>query len=582
MSMICTSGAIRLITPWQVPTKSSCRPKSVRNVTNMPAATASTSPSRSWVRASATTSSPAARAARVVCGPIETAGSGAPSARTTRAAEPEASTTEIAARRRPASRLGAVERDEVRVERVDEQRARPFGAGEEHAPGGPRQLASRPSCVETRGTRSGSIPARGAPPRFPGRSRRSARSCPSGAARAARAVRARHDDPVVAARVDRSGSSSGSIRISGQTTTSSPSASSRATSGRACSRGRVTTTLTSTAPTELRSARPSSAGSSPLRRSIHAPSSSATSAVRRLAVVVRRHRREAAAADRGDARALGLDATARLRVVDARRRAPPRPRAPAARARPGPPPAAARPGRSGSPISRAEAEPVEPARGEDDRVEPALAALAQARVDVAAQRLDRERRLEREQLRAPAHRGGADAHPGPELGRAAERVARILARQVRADREPVGVRRGHVLRGVHGDVDAPVEQRLLELLHEDAARADLAERPRAVAVARGRDRHERDLDARRARSALRGELGLREREPTAAGADANQHGTPRDCRDARLARDAGPAAGRARTRSAPGAAAAARSRAREPAHASSSSPSPNRWRTASA
>src|SRR5947208_1377247 len=32
--MICTSGAIVLMTPWQVPTKSSCRPKSLRNVRN--------------------------------------------------------------------------------------------------------------------------------------------------------------------------------------------------------------------------------------------------------------------------------------------------------------------------------------------------------------------------------------------------------------------------------------------------------------------------------------------------------------------------------------------------------------------
>src|SRR5947208_15046 len=34
MSMISTSGAMRFITPWQVPTKSSCTPKSVRNVMN--------------------------------------------------------------------------------------------------------------------------------------------------------------------------------------------------------------------------------------------------------------------------------------------------------------------------------------------------------------------------------------------------------------------------------------------------------------------------------------------------------------------------------------------------------------------
>ena len=67
---------------------------------------------------------------------------------------------------------------------------------------------------------------------------------------------------------------------------------------------------------------------------------------------------------------------------------------------------------------------------------------------------------------------------------AAERVTRVLALEVRADGEARGVRRGHVLCGVHGNVDAPVEQRLLELLDEDAALADLAERARAVAIAR--------------------------------------------------------------------------------------------------
>ncbi len=36
MSMICVSGAIRLMTPWHVPTKSSFSPKSLRNVMNTP------------------------------------------------------------------------------------------------------------------------------------------------------------------------------------------------------------------------------------------------------------------------------------------------------------------------------------------------------------------------------------------------------------------------------------------------------------------------------------------------------------------------------------------------------------------
>ena len=47
MSMISTSGAIFLMTPWQVPTKSSARPKSLRKVMNF--CSAMTSPNQaSW------------------------------------------------------------------------------------------------------------------------------------------------------------------------------------------------------------------------------------------------------------------------------------------------------------------------------------------------------------------------------------------------------------------------------------------------------------------------------------------------------------------------------------------------------
>ena len=89
---------------------------------------------------------------------------------------------------------------------------------------------------------------------------------------------------------------------------------------------------------------------------------------------------------------------------------------------------------------------------------------------------------------------------------------------------PVGIRRGHVLRGVDGNVDAAVEQCLFQFLDEDTTRTDLTEGARTIAVARCRDRNERDLDTRRAQPRC-SELGLRECEPTAAGTDADQHGT---------------------------------------------------------
>src|SRR5207248_203059 len=87
-----------------------------------------------------------------------------------------------------------------------------------------------------------------------------------------------------------------------------------------------------------------------------------------------------------------------------------------------------------------EPEPVEAAGRQHDRVQAALAALAQTRVDVAAERRDRELGLERQQLRLAADRGSPDAHPRPQLRDAAERVARILAFEIGAHDEPIRVR----------------------------------------------------------------------------------------------------------------------------------------------
>jgi len=109
---------------------------------------------------------------------------------------------------------------------------------------------------------------------------------------------------------------------------------------------------------------------------------------------------------------------------------------------------------------------------------------------------------------------------------------------------------------VHGDVDPPAEERLLELLHEDAARPDLAERPLPVAVAGRRDRDERDLEAGLSK-AIGNEAGLGEGKPTAAGADANEHGN--SSRAASAGRTARCAAAPGRRRSEPARGAAARS-----------------------
>ena len=114
--------------------------------------------------------------------------------------------------------------------------------------------------------------------------------------------------------------------------------------------------------------------------------------------------------------------------------------------------------------------------------------------------------------------------PGSDGVGAAQRVARILTLRVRADRQTRRVGGRHVLCGVDRDVDPPGEQGFLELLDEDAALADLAERLRPVAVTGRGDRDERDLDPGPVQR-RDGALGLGEREPTAAGTDAQQHGS---------------------------------------------------------
>ena len=140
--------------------------------------------------------------------------------------------------------------------------------------------------------------------------------------------------------------------------------------------------------------------------------------------------------------------------------------------------------------------------------------------------------LEREELRPAAHGRRPDPHARREPIRAAERVARILALEVGADREAVVVGRSHVLRRVDGNVDATLEQRLLELLDEDAALADLPERPRAITVARRRDRDERDLDARPRRPERLGrELCL---QSAPAGCRASRASAASSYRDGRL------------------------------------------------
>ena len=237
---------------------------------------------------------------------------------------------------------------------------------------------------------------------------------------------------------------------------------------------------------------------------------------------MRRDRSEAASADRRHAGALELDPARRLRV--ARRRhevllaAPDleRERTLSCLRE------AARPGRSGGrsrPRARA-------GRGRTPRARPRRARARRA--CGASCRCSRAAARSRATApaRAAAHAGGSTRCRSASRARSrSPRTARPedpRAAGTPRPTRPSSVRRGHVLRGMDRNVDAPVEQRLLELLDEDAPLADLAERLRPVAVAGSRDRNEGDLDPRPA-NRVRRQLGLREREPASAASDADQH-----------------------------------------------------------
>ena len=180
---------------------------------------------------------------------------------------------------------------------------------------------------------------------------------------------------------------------------------------------------------------------------------------------------------------------------------------------------------------------------EHDRIEITGAQLPQTRVDVPAQLGDLEIGPDREQLRAPAEAGRADARTFRkrlERARADEHVARVLRGRDRRDLEPVGQPAGNVLRAVDGEVDLLREKRFLDLL--DEARL-VGDRTRAR-VARGPDRNELGLGAERAGD----RSGLRQRKRAAAGAYPERRAQRRPRRRVRrigvtLASRAGSAAG---------------------------------------
>ena len=189
-----------------------------------------------------------------------------------------------------------------------------------------------------------------------------------------------------------------------------------------------------------------------------------------------------------------------------------------------------------------EAEPVEPGQRQQGRVRRAVGQLAEPGLDVAAERHHGEIGADMAHERPPAQRGGADRRARRETGEPAgagirvgrdQCVARIGARQHRADRQPVRQPGRHVLHRMHRDVDPPVLEGFLDLLGEQPLAADFGERALQHAVARGMDRLERDRALGPERGIGRGEaaadlvgLGAGERAGACSDPDPCAHRRP--------------------------------------------------------
>ncbi len=157
-----------------------------------------------------------------------------------------------------------------------------------------------------------------------------------------------------------------------------------------------------------------------------------------------------------------------------------------------------------------EPEALEPGDRKHGRVEGAAVELAQAGLDIAAQRRDGKVGPQMLEQRLPPRRRRADDGAvwqfAQSLGGAAdESIARIFARQEGREHEPRRQHARHVFRRMHGEIDGAGQQRLLDLLGEKALAAGL--RQRALnGVAGGADGL--DLDAVEPDLTGRGEADL--------------------------------------------------------------------------
>ena len=180
------------------------------------------------------------------------------------------------------------------------------------------------------------------------------------------------------------------------------------------------------------------------------------------------------------------------------------------------------------------AEPFEAAQREHQRIDLTGVQLADPRVHIAADRNDRQIRSLPQQL-GLAPQG---SRPDPRTLwqsrevrrlRRQKRVARVVACQHTRNRQPLREPSLQILQGMHRQINLPGDQRLLDLLDEQALAADLGEQPVLHPVAGRADRHDLDRSRRGEFGASRNqsiadEGGLAQRHRAAAGPDAEMVG----------------------------------------------------------
>ena len=144
---------------------------------------------------------------------------------------------------------------------------------------------------------------------------------------------------------------------------------------------------------------------------------------------------------------------------------------------------------------------LEAGGGEQDGVVLAFLKLAQASVDVAAQGVDIQVRIDRAQLRLAAQTGSADAGAGRKIAQTRvlarnESVPRVLPLRDGDQLETGGQVHGHILDRVHGEVGAAFRHGRFQLLHEQTLATDARERRIENLVALGGHAEQLDLQTR--------------------------------------------------------------------------------------